>query len=97
MTKTLLAAALVISLAAPAFAGDKPAEKTFTRDGETYVYTSVAKANRVVITGTSYPDGDNFELVVRGDNVTGVSRGVPVSFTVKGAQAKLMPATLAAR
>ena len=97
MTKTLLAAALVISLAAPAFAADKPAEKTFTRDGETYVYTSVAKTNRVVITGTSYPDGGSFELVVRGDNVSGISGGVPVSFTVKGAQAKLMPAALAAR
>ena len=97
MTKTLLAAALVISLAAPAFAQDKPAQKTFTRDGETYVYTSVAKANRVVISGTSYPDGGNFELVVRGDNVSGISGGMPVSFTVKGAQAKLMPAAMAAR
>ncbi len=97
MLKTLLVATLVVSLTAPAFASDKPEQKTFTRDGETYVYTSVAKTNRVVITGTSYPDGGAFELVVRGDSVTGVSGGVPVSFTIKGAQAKLTPATLAAR
>ena len=97
MTKTLLAVALIASLAAPAFAGDKSAQKTFTRDGETYVYTSVAKANRVVISGTAYPEGSSFELVVRGDTVSGVSGGVPVSFTVKDAQAQLMPAKLAAR
>ena len=97
MTKTLLAAALFASLAAPAFASEKPVEKSFTRDGETYVYTTVAKANRVVISGVSYPDGGSFELVVRGDNVTGVSGGMPVSFTMKGAQAKLMPEKLAAR
>ena len=97
MTKPLLAVALIASLATPAFASEKPAEKNFTRDGVTYVYTTVAKTNRVVISGVSYPDGGSFELVVRGDNVTGISSGMPVSFTVKGAQAKLMPEKLAAR
>ncbi|GAA0306961.1 hypothetical protein GCM10009087_16170 [Sphingomonas oligophenolica] len=97
MTKTLLAAALFASLAAPAFASDTPAERTFTRDGETYVYTTQIKTDRVVITGRSHPDGGPFELVVRGDSVTGFSGGIPVSFFMKGVQAKLMPAKLAAR
>lgn len=96
MTKTLLAAALIAALASPAFARDKPAETSFTRDGETYFYTAVAKTNGVVLNGR-YPDGGRFELLVRGDSVTGVSNGAAVSFSLKDAQAKVTQPQLAAR
>ncbi len=97
MIKTLLAAALIASLAAPVLAQDKADEKSFTRDGQTYVYTKTVKPDRIVLRGRRYPSGDGFELVVRGDHITGVSGGTPVSYTIKGAQAKIMPAQLALR
>ena len=97
MTKIFLAAALIATLATPALAGDKPAEKSFSRDGKTYVYTSTIKADRVVLSGRRFPEGSAFELVVRGDQVTGVSGGEPVSFTYKNAQARLMSQQVASR
>jgi hypothetical protein len=97
MTKIFLTAALIASLATPALAGDKAAEKSFSRDGKTYVYTSVVKADRVVLSGRRFPEGSAFELVVRGDQVTGVSGGEPVSFSYKNAQAKLTQPQLASR
>jgi len=89
MTKIFLAAALIASLATPALAGDKLAEKSFSQDGHTYVYTTTTKADRVVISGRRFPEGSAFELVARGSQVTGFSGGEPVSFTYKDAQAKL--------
>jgi hypothetical protein len=98
MTKTFFAAAAMLAaISAPAFAKDAAPERKFTRDGQTYVYTMVTKANRVVISGRAYPSGSAFDLVVRGSLVTGVSGGQPVSFTVPNAQAKLTPTTLASR
>jgi len=98
MKKTLLAAvALVATLSTPAFAKDANEPRTFTRDGQTFVYTVSTKANRVIISGHRFPSGSAFDFVVRGDQVSGVSNGEPVSFTVKDAQAKLSPVALAAR
>ena len=98
MTKTLLAAAaLLATLSTPALAKDQAQTRKFTRDGQTYVYTVAAKANRVVISGRRFPSGSAFEFAVRGDQVSGVSGGEPVSFTVKDAQAKLTPVALASR
>ena len=97
MTKLFLATALLATLATPAFAGDKPVEKSFSRDGNTYVYTTTAKPDRVVIAGRRFPEGSSFQLIVRGDQVTGVSGGEPVSFTYKNAQAKLTSEQLASR
>jgi hypothetical protein len=97
MTKIFLAAALIASLTAPAFAGEKPVEKRFTRDGLTYIYTTTVKADRVVLAGRSSPLGGDFELVVRGSQVTGVAGGSPVSFTYKNAQAKLTSQQVASR
>jgi hypothetical protein len=97
MTKIFLAAALVASLATPALAAEKPVEKSFSRDGQTYFYTTTAKADRVVIAGHTYPEHSSFELVVRGDHVTGFTGGIPVSFTYKNAQAKLTAQQLASR
>jgi hypothetical protein len=97
MTKIFLAAALIASVAAPAFAGGKPVEKKFTRDGLTYTYTTTIEADRVVLTGRSAPLGGDFQLVVRGSQVTGFAGGSPVSFTYKNAQAKLTSQQLASR
>jgi hypothetical protein len=89
MTKTLFAsAALLLTATAPAFAGETPAQLSFQRDGETYVYTKVQKADRVVLTGHRYPSGVAFDLTVRGAWVTGTSDGAPVSFTMPAAKAK---------
>ena len=90
MTKTLFAsAALLLAAAVPALADEAPAQISFKRDGETYVYTKVHKADRVILTGHRYPSGVAFELTVRGDWVTGTSDGVPVSFTMPSARAKV--------
>ena len=98
LSKTLLAAAAMLAtLSVPAFARDAAPERKFTRDGQTYVYTMAVKANRVVISGRRFPSGSAFELIVRGDQVSGVSGGEPVSFSVKDAQAKLTPVALASR
>jgi hypothetical protein len=97
MTKFFLATALIASLATPALAEGKPVEKSFSRDGQTYVYTTTAKADRVVISGHRFPEGSEFELVARGSKVTGVAGGEPVSFTYKNAQAKLTSQKVASR
>ena len=92
MTKTLLsAAALAVAIATPAIASDRPAQHSFTRDGETYVYTAVAKANHVVLSGRSFPSGGEFHLVVQGDRINGDSDGVRIDFKVPNAQAMLAP------
>lgn len=95
MKKFLLPSILLVaSFAAPAFAKDAPAEQHFTRDGETYFYTTAVKADRKIISGRSFPSGASFELTVRGNRVTGVSGGQDVAFTVKPAAGS---AELAAR
>lgn len=92
MTKFLLsAAALAVAFATPAIAADQSAQHSFTRDGETYVYTAVAKANHVVLTGRSFPSGGEFHLVVHGNRIEGDSDGWQVAFKVPNAQAKITP------
>ncbi|MFA6122383.1 MAG: hypothetical protein WCS75_03235 [Sphingomonas sp.] len=95
MFKTLFAATAMLAVATPAFANDTAA-RTFSRDGETYTYTTVNKGNYVLISGRAV-SGGTFQLRVRGDHVSGVSRGVPVSFTVPNAQAKLTKTEVAFR
>uniref|UniRef100_UPI0035CA71A6 hypothetical protein n=1 Tax=uncultured Sphingomonas sp. TaxID=158754 RepID=UPI0035CA71A6 len=96
MIKTLFAAtALLAVTVSPAFAKDS-ATKTFTRDGETYSYKTIDKGDHVLISGRRQ-SGSAFELDVRGDQVTGNSGGVPVSFTVRDAQKKLTGTELASR
>ncbi len=88
MLKTVFAAtALLAATVSPALAKDG-ASHTFTRDGETYTYKTIDKGDHVLISGRRQ-SGSAFELNVRGDQVTGVSGGVPVSFTVPNAQSKL--------
>jgi hypothetical protein len=96
MLKTFFAATALLAVSvSPAFAKDG-ATKTFTRDGETYTYKTVDKGDHVVISGRRQ-SGAAFELDVRGDQVSGISGGVPVSFTVRDAQKKLTGAQLASR
>lgn len=97
MTKTLLsAAALAAAFASPAIAANLPAQHSFTRDGETYVYTAVARAHRVVLSGRSFPSGGDFHLVVQGNRIDGVSGGMPVAFKVPNAQARITPMAVVA-
>ncbi|WP_010183813.1 hypothetical protein [Sphingomonas sp. PAMC 26605] len=92
MLKTVFAATALLAVSvSPAFAKDG-ASHTFTRDGETYTYKTIDKGDHVLISG-SRQSGSAFELNVRGDQITGVSGGVPVSFTVPNAQAKLTSST----
>lgn len=88
MTKILTAAALIAAFAAPAFAENAPQQRSFTRDGETYVYTSVVKGDATVLSGRS-SSGRDFRLTVRNGHVTGKSGGVPVSFDVANTGAGL--------
>lgn len=96
MLKTFFAAtALLAVTVSPAFAKDGTAH-TFTRDGETYTYTTVDKGRYVLINGTRHSNGSTFQLSVRGSRVTGTTGGVPVSFLMPNAQAKLASTELAA-
>ncbi|MBY9062465.1 hypothetical protein K7957_05920 [Sphingomonas yunnanensis] len=78
-TATILVAAAATLTAAAATAA--PAERSFTRDGHTYVYTTSAlDSARTVIEGHEVGRGGRFRLVVNGDRVSGQANGVPVSF-----------------
>lgn len=96
MFKTFIAAtALLAATVAPAVAKD--ATRTFTRDGETFEYSTVNKGDHVLITGRSLTGGSAFKLRVRGSRVVGMSGGVPVDFTLADAQAKLTKTEVASR
>jgi hypothetical protein len=79
MTKTLFASLLLV-LATPAIAADAPAEKSFTRDGVTYVYTTRADGDLTIIEGRNVTTGETFALSVRNGQVDGTYDGRKVSF-----------------
>lgn len=94
MLKTLFAATALLAVAvSPAAA--KPATGTFTRDGQIYSYSTRDLGDHIEISGRNRSSGGAFRLDVRGDEVRGISNGVPVSFTMPGAQAKLAGAAIA--
>ena len=71
-----------------------PAEQRFTRDGRTYVYTTAAREDgRTLIVGREINTNARFRLLVKDDQVSGYSNGVPVRFR---AEAPAAPATMAA-
>ena len=84
MTKLVTAAALILAFSAPALAKTASDQHSFTRDGETYVYTSAVRGDATTLTGHS-TSGRTFRLTVRDGHVTGISGGVPVSFEVAAA------------
>ena len=97
MTKFLTAALLAaIAIPAAASAGEAP-QRSFTRDGETFVYTSAVKGDKTVLSGRAYPSGRDFSLTVRGNCVRGHAGGVPVSFSANTAAKTGATTTLAAR
>lgn len=76
MTKTIFAAAAVaLTLATPALAS----ERSFTRDGVTYTYTTVEQGDTRVLEGRA-SQGGKFRLVVRNGWVQGEVAGKPVAF-----------------
>ncbi|MDQ2892827.1 MAG: hypothetical protein M3R64_07035 [Pseudomonadota bacterium] len=92
MTKTIAilaaAAAALTSTVGMARDVDQGTKQSFVHGGSTYVYTSKVVAGRRVIDGRRFPSGSGFHLVVRGNQVSGMSGGVPVTFqvaNVKGA------------
>lgn len=86
MTKLFAAAALIAAIATPALAKNASEQKSFTRDGETFVYTATEKNDATILTGRS-GSGRDFRLVVRNGYVHGFSGNVPVSFSVPKATA----------
>jgi hypothetical protein len=96
MTKLFAAIALAATVAAPALAQEVSPERSFTRDGITYVYTATKVGDTTVLAGRASPVGGPFKLTVRGKHVNGRAGGVPVSFAT---DYPLVPATttLAAR
>ena len=76
---TTIAAIVLIPTVA---AAETPATHSFTRDGQTYVYTSATMGSRQVIDGYSANTGSRFHLIVRGNAVSGESDGRAVSFRV---------------
>ena len=90
--KTLIATTLLAALSAPAFA-DAPAmtttapsgetqtaAKTFTHNGQTYVYTTTQRGGQTIITGREQQTGEPFSFTVQGNRVSGYSNGHTVSF-----------------
>ncbi|MES3108438.1 hypothetical protein [Sphingomonas aurantiaca] len=75
--KIIAAAAAALTSTIGMAADDK---QSFVHEGSTYVYTTTQDGGRQVIDGRSYPSGQKFHLIVRGDRVSGVSGGVPVAF-----------------
>ncbi|ODP36629.1 hypothetical protein [Sphingomonas turrisvirgatae] len=77
MTKIIILAAALFAVPTAAAA----AERTFTRDGVTYTYTSAKQGERTVITGKT-SQGSAYTLTVRGKRVSGLVGGTPVAFTI---------------
>lgn len=78
MIKTFISAAVLLSLPVAALAS----ERTFTRDGVTYIYTREQRGDVTVLSGKALPAGSSYTLTVRGRKVTGHVGGTPVSFSI---------------
>jgi len=79
MRKTVLFP-LLIALATPAFAADEPVERSFTRNGQTYTYTTRKEGDLTILEGRNVTAGEPFRLTVRNGWVEGKYDGKPVSF-----------------
>lgn len=90
---TIVAATAAALLSATANAGEAPTEKRFTRDGETYVYTTKVAAKGTVIEGRRFPSGSAFRLHVgQNGRVTGTSGGHAVAFRAVDAKGSALVA-----
>ena len=90
MIKPLItAAAVLVSTAALA----APAERTVTRDGQTYAYTvSNDKRGRTVLTGRNMFSGVAFRYVVDGSQVVGYTGNERVRFRIANPIPRAVPA-----
>ena len=84
MRTTIIASAALALTSTAAFAGT--GESSFTKAGNTYVYSTKTEHGRTVISGRQLPSGERFRLVVDGRRVTGESAGQPVSFRTETAR-----------
>ena len=76
---TILAAAAAVLLPATAFAAT--GERSFTRDGHTYVYTLTPNGDgTTLIQGHEVGSDSRFRLTVNGTRVSGQANGRTVSF-----------------
>jgi hypothetical protein len=81
VTRTFFAAvAAITAFTAPAFAEDS--ETVFTRDGQTYAYTTSTDGDATVIEGRTMPQNDPFRLVVNGRTASGTVDGRSVRFRI---------------
>ncbi len=85
MRKTIAILAAVTAALTSTIGMAADGRQSFTHDGQTYVYASHIEGKQQVITGRQYPSGTPFRLVVRGDRVSGVAGGYPVSFRTQQA------------
>lgn len=85
MLKSIVTAAVLLTAtAAPALAAEP---ESFTRNGETFVYTKVSTNDQIILDGLNKTSGGSFHLVIAGGRVTGVSNGQPVSFVMPAGKA----------
>ena len=89
------AALLALGLATPTFAHE--GERSFTRDGITYTYTSTRTGDTLVLEGIAKPTGGKFRFVVRDGRVTGYAGDVRVNFLVAKALRESGIVSVAAR
>ncbi|HEU0066212.1 MAG TPA: hypothetical protein VFQ57_03120 [Sphingomonas sp.] len=96
-TTIKIIAAAAVALTSTIGMAEKPQQR-FTHDGSTYIYTAAPTNNgRTVINGRRLPGGEAFRLIVRGDRVSGVAGGMPVSFRTAAAKGAAAGVELAAR
>lgn len=95
-TITIVAAAAAALTSTIGMAAER-VEQRFVHEGRTYVFTTRQVGDRQVIDGRNYPHGSTFHLVVRGDTVSGMSGGVPVSFKTRAATGAAAGIQVAAR
>lgn len=76
----LAIAATAVAASTTAFA--KVEEKSFEKDGYTYVYSVTEKGNAKHIRGKYYPGGREFALEVRNGRVAGTMNSAAIDFSL---------------
>lgn len=92
-----LAAATALTVLTATIGMAAEPERQFTHQGQTYTYTTTVSGDRQIIEGRRLDDNRRFRLVVRGNRVSGVSGGTPVSFKLAEARGAASTVQLASR
>ena len=85
MRKTVLIPAAAAAALTSSIGIAAEGKQSFVYEGDTYVYASTVQDGRQVIDGRRFPSGQAFHLIIKGERVSGVSGGVPVSFKTREA------------